>query len=84
MKELIFSIEHYMRSGGIVMIPILTVSFFMWLLIINRMLFLRRLYIKNISRDRAGELVKKKPGTRSKVPGCQFPSGQRIFISQKP
>ena len=50
--------EHYLRSGGIVMIPILAVSFFMWLLIINRMLFLHGLYIKNISRDKAGELVK--------------------------
>ncbi len=58
LKDLFFSIEHYMRSGGIVMIPILAVSFFMWLLIINRMLFLRRLHINNISRDTAGELVK--------------------------
>ena len=58
MKELLFSIEHYMRSGGIVMIPILTVSFFMWLLIFNRMLFLHRLYARNISREQAGELVR--------------------------
>lgn len=40
------------------MIPILTVSFFMWILIFNRILFLHRLYVKNISRDTAGELVK--------------------------
>ena len=57
-KELLFSIEHYIKSGGVVMIPILVISFFMWILIINRMLFLRQLYSKNISRDQAGELVK--------------------------
>jgi len=57
-KELLFSIEQYIRSGGAVMIPILATSFFMWLLIINRVLFLRRLYVKNIPRSKAGELVK--------------------------
>ena len=57
-KELLFSIEHYMRTGGIVMIPILAVSFFMWLLIINRMLVLHRLNARHISRERAGELVR--------------------------
>ena len=56
-KALFFSIEGYMRDGGVVMIPILLVSFFMWLLIINRLLFLRRLYIRNIPRSRAGELL---------------------------
>lgn len=58
LKELLFSIEHYMRAGGIVMIPILVVSFFMWLLIINRVIFFQRLYFRNISRDDAGRLVK--------------------------
>lgn len=57
-KELLFSIEAYVRSGGAVMIPILTISFFMWLLIFNRVLFLHKLFVKNISRDHAGELVK--------------------------
>ena len=51
------------------MIPILIVSFFMWLLILNRMLFLRRLYIKNISRDRAGELVKNNQEPEEKYQG---------------
>ncbi|WP_300460542.1 MotA/TolQ/ExbB proton channel family protein [Desulfobacula sp.] len=57
-KDLLFSIERYLQSGGTIMIPILTISFFMWLLILNRVLFFRRLYIRNISRDMAGELVK--------------------------
>lgn len=57
-KDLLFSIEQYIRSGGAVMIPILIISFFMWILIINRVLFMRQLYIKNIPRVKAGELVK--------------------------
>ncbi len=69
LKELLFSIEHYMRSGGIVMIPILTVSFFMWLLILNRILFLRKLYIKNISRDLAGKLIKNNQAPEDKYQG---------------
>lgn len=58
MKDLLFSMEGYIRSGGAIMVPILAISFFMWVLIINRALFFRRLYIGNISRDMAGELVK--------------------------
>ena len=58
MRHLFYIIESYMRSGGLVMVPILLVSFFMWLLIINRLIFLRRLHVKNISRHRAGELVR--------------------------
>lgn len=68
--EILYSIEYYMRSGGIVMIPILTVSFFMWILIINRLLFLHRLYIKNISRDMAGQLVKNNQAPDEKYQGA--------------
>ena len=57
-KELIFSMENYIRAGGVVMIPLLTLSFFMWLLILNRLMFLGRLYERNITRAQAGELVK--------------------------
>ncbi|MCP3940686.1 MAG: MotA/TolQ/ExbB proton channel family protein [Desulfobacteraceae bacterium] len=57
-KTLLFPMENYLKSGGVVMIPILVISFFMWFLIINRVLFMHRLYVKNISRNRAGELVK--------------------------
>lgn len=38
--------------------PLLIISFFMWVLIFNRIFFLRRLNIQNISRDEAGEYVK--------------------------
>ncbi len=48
----------YIRSGGVVMIPILGVSLVMWVLIFNRVWFMRTLYVKNISRTRAGELVR--------------------------
>ncbi|MFO7911798.1 MAG: MotA/TolQ/ExbB proton channel family protein [Desulfotignum sp.] len=48
----------YIRSGGIVMVPILAVSLVMWVLIFNRVWFMRTLYVKNISRTRAGELVR--------------------------
>ena len=47
----------YIRSGGMVMVPILAVSLVMWVLIFNRVWFMRTLYVKNISRTRAGELV---------------------------
>nr|WP_022668610.1 MotA/TolQ/ExbB proton channel family protein [Desulfospira joergensenii] len=57
-RELLFSIDNYIRSGGIVMFPLLSISLVMWVLIFNRMLFLRRLNITNISRDKAGEYVK--------------------------
>lgn len=40
------------------MVPILLVSFFMWVLIFNRVLFLRQLYVKNISRQQAGEFIR--------------------------
>ena len=52
------------------MIPILIISFFMWLLIINRVLFLHRLYVRNITRDKAGELVKanQMPDENTRVP----------------
>ncbi|SDU32234.1 MotA/TolQ/ExbB proton channel family protein [Desulfobacula phenolica] len=68
--ELLFSIENYIRSGGAVMIPILTISFFMWLLIINRVMFMHRLYIKNITRDTAGQLVKNNQMPEEKYQGA--------------
>jgi biopolymer transport protein ExbB len=43
---------------ALVMIPILGVSLVMWVLIFNRVWFMRTLYVKNISRTRAGELVR--------------------------
>jgi len=57
-KEFLLSMEGYIQSGGIVMVPLLIISLSMWLLIINRAMFMRRLYVKNIPREKAGELVK--------------------------
>ena len=47
----------YLSGGGVVMIPLLVISFVMWVLIINRALFLRRLYMKNIPRREAGRMI---------------------------
>jgi biopolymer transport protein ExbB len=42
------NLENYLRMGGIVMAPLAVVSLTMWLLIIDRILFFRRLYRKNM------------------------------------
>ena len=52
------------------MVPILLVSFFMWVLIFNRVLFLRRLYVKNISRHQAGEFVQQNRWPDEKYQGA--------------
>lgn len=57
-KELLLSMEGYIQSGGIVMVPLLIISLCLWVLIINRALFMHRLYVRNIPREKAGELVK--------------------------
>lgn len=57
-KTFLFSLGNYIQSGGVVMVPILIISLSMWVLIINRILFMRRLYGRNIPREKAGELVK--------------------------
>jgi len=58
MQEFLYHMSGYIRSGGIVMFPILGVSLVMWVLIFNRVLFLRRLYLRNIPRAQAGKLVR--------------------------
>jgi biopolymer transport protein ExbB len=58
MLPLFDNLAAYIRSGGTVMVPILAVSLVMWVLIFNRVWFMRTLYVKNISRSRAGELVR--------------------------
>ncbi len=42
-------LEAYMRAGGMTMVPLAVVSVGMWLLIVERALFFRRLYRKNMS-----------------------------------
>jgi biopolymer transport protein ExbB len=60
----------YIRSGGLVMVPILAVSLVMWVLIFNRVWFMRTLYVKNISRTRAGELVRLNQGPEDRYKGA--------------
>ena len=52
-----WAVAGYIKTGSIVMIPLLAVSIAMWTLIINRLLFFRRLIRKNMTRDKAGEYV---------------------------
>lgn len=47
----------FIDAGGIVMFPLMVVSGVMWVLIINRILFFRRLYRKNMSRIIAAQHV---------------------------
>ncbi len=47
----------FIDAGGIVMFPLMVVSGAMWVLIINRVLFFRRLYRKNMSRKIAAQHV---------------------------
>lgn len=58
LQEYLFRAENFLQSGGIVMIPLLLVSVIMWMLIFNRALFLRQLYRKNMTREKAGEFVR--------------------------
>lgn len=56
-RELYFQAEGYLLDGGMVIVPIIIISFVMWTLIINRILFFRRLYRKNMSRVEAGRCI---------------------------
>lgn len=54
LRDSFYQVEEYLQSGGWVILPIIFISFVMWTLIINRILFFRRLYRKNMSRKEAG------------------------------
>ena len=69
MDQFLFHMESYIRSGGVVMFPILGVSFIMWTLIINRVHVMRKLFIKNIPRMEAGQLIRENRNAPQKVPG---------------
>lgn len=53
-----YAVQGYLAAGGVVMVPLLVVSVIMWILIINRMFFLRRLNRKNMTRERAAEYIR--------------------------
>jgi biopolymer transport protein ExbB len=52
-----YVLQAYLVAGGVVMLPLLVISIIMWILIINRMFFFRRLNRKNMSRERAGRYI---------------------------
>ncbi len=52
-----YSLEAYLVAGGMVMLPLLAISIIMWILIINRMFFFRRLNQKNMTRERAARYI---------------------------
>ncbi len=57
MQSSLADILGYINTGGLVMIPMMLVSLVMWVLIIHRTIYLRRLYINNIPRKQAGMYV---------------------------
>ena len=70
MKEFLFHMESYIRSGGVVMLPILGASFIMWMLIINRIYVMRKLFIRNIPRNEAGALIRENRMPHKKYQGA--------------
>ena len=77
MDEFLFHMESYIRSGGVVMIPILGVSFIMWMLIINRVYVMRRLFVKNIPRIEAGELVRE-----NRMPPKKYQGANSLLVRE--
>jgi biopolymer transport protein ExbB len=57
LRTAVFQIEDYLYTGGVVMVPLVLVSLIMWLLIMDRAIFFRRLYRKNMSFQVAWEHV---------------------------
>jgi len=57
LRSTVFQIEDYLYTGGVVMAPLVLVSLIMWLLIMDRAIFFRRLYRKNMSFQVAWEHV---------------------------
>ncbi len=53
-----YNLMEYMQCGGVVMAPLIIISLLMWLLIINRVLFFKRLYFKNMSHSMAKNFIK--------------------------
>ena len=58
LRDLYFQAEGYLLEGGMVIVPIILISFVMWTLIFNRLLFFRRLHRKNMSRVEAGRCIR--------------------------
>ena len=82
MDEFFYQMFAYIRSGGVVMVPILCVSLVMWILIFNRLFFLHRLYVKNIPRAMAGELTRDNQWPEERYKGANA-SLVREFLSRR-
>ncbi len=52
-----YNLMEYMQCGGVVMAPLIFVSVLMWIFIINRVLFFKRLYFKNMSHSVAKDFI---------------------------
>ncbi|ACL05370.1 MotA/TolQ/ExbB proton channel [Desulfatibacillum aliphaticivorans] len=50
-------IFEYLDQGGLVMEPLLLISVLMWVLIIKRGLYLRRMRVRNMPREMAAQLI---------------------------
>jgi biopolymer transport protein ExbB len=73
-----FQIEDYLQTGGVVMLPLVLVSLVMWLLIMDRALFFRRLHRKNMSFQTAWEHVR---ANRMPDPG-QFGGAISLLVAR--
>ena len=54
----VYRLMDYLNTGGVVMIPLVVDSLVLWLLIIDRTIFFRRLYLKNMDLQTALEHIK--------------------------
>ncbi len=59
LSDPVYRLMDYMSTGGKVMIPLAVDSLVLWLLIIDRAIFFRRLYLKNMSLQTAREHIRK-------------------------
>ncbi|MEJ2041003.1 MAG: MotA/TolQ/ExbB proton channel family protein [Desulfosarcinaceae bacterium] len=57
-RDITLRLEAYLETGGMVMLPLAAVSLVMWLLIMDRALFFRRLHRKNMNFRTAWEHVR--------------------------
>jgi len=77
MIPMFIQIEEYIKTGGAVMIPILIISIIMWVLIVNRVLYMHRLYFKNISRRKAGEYLQS-----NQIPDKQYQGINALLVRE--
>lgn len=68
----------YLRTGGVIMIPLLIISIWMWVLIVDRALFFRRLYRKNMGARAAWEHIRE---NRMPDPG-QYKGAVSVLVAR--